>query len=82
MFYHVNTLDGNSEIGAHKKSEIDNLICLRHSFRTGAVANLKSLLTCSKLSSNISTMVLYLYLYRIILRPPRLNILHPIPITA
>ena len=37
-------LDGNSEIGAHVWSEIGAKICLRHLFRSTAVAGLKSLL--------------------------------------
>ena len=36
-------LDGNSEIGAHMSSEIGKLICLRHLFKSTAVANLKGL---------------------------------------
>ena len=36
-------LDGNSDISAHFWSEIGALICLRHLFRSTAVADLKSI---------------------------------------
>ena len=36
-------LDGYSELAAHLCSEIGNLVCLRHFFRSRAVASLKLL---------------------------------------
>ena len=57
-------LDGNSEIGAYLWSEIGHLIGLRHSFRSTAVQNLKSIYKyacftshlCKVLPSDTSTM--------------------------
>ena len=42
-WYLIFTLNGNSEIDAHVKCKID-LICLRHLFRSTALAILKLLL--------------------------------------
>ena len=58
-------LDGNSEKGAHARSNICHLICLRHSIRSSAVTksfffksenNFFLYALCSELPSNISTM--------------------------
>ena len=55
-------LDGNSEGGAHARSVIRNLICLRYSSKSTKVANLKCKKkvmaggTCSELPSNMSSM--------------------------
>ena len=59
------TLDGNSESGAHLKSEIGGLICLGPLFRARAVGNLicqrgpgllHTCVRCSELPSSIRTM--------------------------
>ena len=59
-------LDGNSEKGAHVRSILCTLICLRHLIRSRAVTDpffspkrpnfLHVCTTCSELPSNISTM--------------------------
>ena len=61
-------LDGNSEIGAHLRSDIVNLICSMHLIRSRAVSNLKFIpekpfflhtcAICFELPSNISTIAI------------------------
>ena len=64
----VRILDGNSGVGAHVRSNICHLICLRDLIKSRAVTNriffspnrpifLHGCATCSKLSSNISSMI-------------------------
>ena len=55
--------DGNSEMGVHKCSDLGNLICVRHLFRSLARTIFvlydffkKTYATCSELPSDISTM--------------------------
>ena len=47
-------VDGYSEIGEHVGSAIVNLICLRHSLSSRAVANLKSVSEKSCFRSHLS----------------------------
>ena len=60
----VPILDGNSEIGAHLRSNLCKLICLTHLIKSRAVTNRNYLrscvLTCSELPSNLSTMVYHI----------------------